>query len=68
MLGGLLSDDEKEYLSDKFYSKQKLFTPILDSDNNWIIPLHQIFENENIDCWWVKYLPIVELKQQNKIN
>ncbi len=62
MLGGLLDNDEKKYLSDKFYDDFKPFTPLLDADRNWVIPLYQIFENKNIDCWWVKYLPIVEFK------
>jgi hypothetical protein len=66
MLGGLLDNDEKKYLSDKFYDDFKPFTPLLDSDRNWILPLYQIFENKNIDCWWVKYLPIVEFKSFHK--
>jgi hypothetical protein len=66
MLGGLLDNDEKKYLSDKFYDDFKPFTPLLDSDRNWILPLYQIFENKNLDCWWVKYLPIVEFKSSHK--
>jgi hypothetical protein len=66
MLGGLLDNDEKKYLSDKFYDDFKPFTPLLDSDRNWILPLYQIFENKNLDCWWVKYLPIVEFKSFHK--
>lgn len=68
MLGGLLDIDEKDYLSDKFYDEYKLFTPLLDAEENWIIPLHQIFENKNIDCWWVKHLPVVEFKSHNKFQ
>jgi len=63
MLGGLLDFDEKKYLSDKFYDEYKPFTPLLDADRNWILPLYQIFENKNLDCWWVRYLPIVEFKR-----
>lgn len=63
MLGGLLDLDERKYLSDKFYDDYEPFTPLLDKDKNWILPLYQIFENKNIDCWWVKYLPIVEFKR-----
>ena len=66
MLGGLLDNDEKKYLSDKFYQEYKPFTPLLDSERNWILPLHQIFENKNIDCWWVNHLPIVEFKSFHK--
>lgn len=66
MLGGLLDADEKKYLSDKNYDDDKPFTPILDAQNNWILPLHQIFENKNIDCWWVKHLEIVDFKLHNK--
>lgn len=62
MLGGLLDNDEKKYLFDKFYDEYKPFTPLLDKDRNWILPLYQIFENKNLDCWWVRYLPIVEFK------
>jgi hypothetical protein len=63
MLGGLLDEEEKTFLSEKHYKEHKIFTPILDSNNNWVLPLHQIIENKNIDCWWVRYLPIVEFKQ-----
>ena len=61
-LGGLLDEDEKEFLSKKQYVDDKFFTPLQDSEKNWIIPLHQIFDNTNIDCWWVKYLPLIEYK------
>ena len=61
-LGGLLDEDEKEFLSKKKYEDDKFFTPLQDSEKNWIIPLHQIFDNTNIDCWWVKYLPLIEYK------
>jgi hypothetical protein len=63
MLGGLLDEEEKKYLSDKQYDEYKPFTPLLDVEKNWILPLYQIFENKNIDCWWVNYLPIVEYKR-----
>jgi hypothetical protein len=53
MLGGILDEEERLYLSDKFYDEYKPFTLLLDAEENWIIPLHQIFENKNIDCWWV---------------
>jgi hypothetical protein len=66
MLGGLLDNEERIYLSDKFYDEYKPFTPILDAEENWILLLHQIFENKNIDCWWVKHLQIVEFKSHNK--
>ena len=66
MLGGILDEEERLYLSDKFYDECKPFTPVLDAEETWIIPLHQIFENKNIDCWWVKHLPVVEFKSHNK--
>jgi len=66
MLGGILDEEEKLYLSDKFYDEYKPFTPMLDAEDNWILPLYQIFENKNIDCWWVKHLSIVEFKSHNK--
>jgi hypothetical protein len=62
MLVGLLDEDEKNYLSNKYYEQYKKFTPILDANEQWVLPLHQIYDNENIDCWWVKYLPIIEYK------
>ena len=62
MLGGLLDEEEKKYLSNKHYDEYKPFTPLLDAERNWILPLYQIFENTNLDCWWVSYLPIVEYK------
>jgi hypothetical protein len=61
-LGGLLDEDEKEFLSKKQYEDDKFFTPLQDSEKKWILPLHQIFDNTNIDCWWIKYLPIIEYK------
>jgi hypothetical protein len=62
MLGGALDDDERKYLFDKHYVEGHKFTPLKTSDGVWILPLYQIYNNENIDCWWVKYLPIVEYK------
>jgi hypothetical protein len=62
MLGGILDEDERKYLHGKHYDEFKPFTPLLDAEKNWILPLYQIFENKNIDCWWVRYLPIVEYK------
>jgi len=62
MLVGVLDEDEKNYLSNKCYDEYKKFTPILESNGQWVLPLHQIYENTNIDCWWVKYLPIIEYK------
>ena len=65
MLAGLLDEDEKRYLENKEYTKGHRFTPLKSSDNIWILPLYQIYYNENIDCWWVKYLPIIEIKLHN---
>lgn len=62
MLGGLLDEDERKYLHGKYYEDHKLFTPMQDIEKNWILPLYQIFENKNLDCWWVVYLPIVIFK------
>lgn len=62
MLGGLLDEEEKKYLLGKYYDEYKVFTPLQDIEKNWILPLYQIFENKNLDCWWVRYLPIVEYK------
>jgi hypothetical protein len=62
MLVGLLDEDEKTYLSNKYYEQYKKFTPILTIDGDWVLPLHQIYDNTDIDCWWVKYLPIIEYK------
>jgi hypothetical protein len=63
MLGGLLDEEEKDFLSKKHYEDEKIFTPILDVNGVWVLPLHQIYDNINIDCWWVKHLPIIEYKQ-----
>jgi hypothetical protein len=62
MIGGILDEEEKEYLLGRNYDDFKPFTPLLDAEKNWILPLYQIFENKNLDCWWVRYLPIVEYK------
>jgi hypothetical protein len=62
MLGGLLDEDERKYLSNKYYVEGHIFTPLRITNENWILPLHQIYDNTNIDCWWVKYLPIIEYK------
>ena len=65
MLAGKLDEDEKRYLENKEYVAGHLFTPLKTLDNIWILPLYQIYYNENIDCWWVKYLPIIEIKLHN---
>ena len=62
MLGGLLDEDEKKYLLDKYYLEGHIFTPLRMTNGTWILPLYQILNNENIDCWWVNYLPITEYK------
>lgn len=65
MLGGLLDEDERKYLLNKYYVEGHLFTPLRLPNGTFILPLYQIHYNENIDCWWVKYLPITEYKIHN---
>jgi len=62
MLGGILDEEEVKYLTNKYYIEGHMFTPLRLSNETWILPLYQIHYNENIDCWWVKYLPIIEYK------
>jgi hypothetical protein len=59
---GILDNDEKEALEGQEYAPNRFFTPIQDADNNWILPLTQIENNQNIDFWWVKHLPLIEYK------
>lgn len=62
MLGGILDEEELKYILDKHYVEGHIFTPLRRADGTWILPLYQILNNENIDCWWVKYLTITEYK------
>ena len=64
---GILDEEERQALEGKQYTKNKYFTPELDKDGNWILPLHQIINNKNIDFWWVKYLPLIDYKP-NKMD
>jgi hypothetical protein len=56
MLGGILDEEELKYLTGKYYIDGHIFTPLKTSDGIWILPLYQIY------YWWVKYLPIIEIK------
>jgi hypothetical protein len=62
MLGGILDEEELKYLLDKNYAEGHIFTPLRMTNVDWILPLYKILNNENIDCWWVKYLIITEYK------
>ena len=64
---GILDNDEKEALEGNEYAPNKYFTPEQDADGNWVLPLHQITNNKNIDFWWVKHLPLIEYKT-NKMD
>ncbi len=68
MVVGLLDEEEKNYLAIRYYKQYKIFTPLLDSNNNWVLPLYQILENSNLDCWWVKYLPLIDFKKPQSNN
>jgi len=59
---GLLDEEEKEFLEGKEYAPNKFFTTEQDADGNWILHLEQIKYNKNLDCWWVKFLPLIEYK------
>lgn len=62
---GLLSAEEKEAIDGKRFAKGKYFSPRQDANGNWILPLDQIRANENIDYFWVQYLPIIEYKNKD---
>jgi hypothetical protein len=59
---GILDNDEKEALEGQEYAPNRFFTPLQDDENNWILPIDQIENNQNIDFWWVKHLPLIEYK------
>jgi hypothetical protein len=61
---GLLDQDEKEALEGEKYDHKKIFTPLKDADENWVLPIKQIKNNKNINFWWVKYLPLIDYKPQ----
>jgi hypothetical protein len=65
---GILDNDEKEALMGQQYAPNRYFTPLQDADNNWILPLTQIENNQNIDFWWVKHLPLIEYKPTNVMD
>jgi len=65
--GGLLEEEEKNYLQESEYIKGFYFTPIQDTKGNWYLPVEQIEKNENIDCWWIKHLTIVQYKPKSNI-
>lgn len=59
---GILDEEEMAALQGKQYAPKKFFTPEQDADGNWVLPLHQITNNKNINFWWVKHLPLIEYK------
>jgi len=62
MLGGILDEEEVKYLASRYYVEGHRFTPLRMPNGAYMLPLYQIYYNENIDCWWVKYLQIIEFK------
>ncbi len=61
---GLLAEDEKEALEGEKYDHKKIFTPLKDADENWVLPIKQIKNNKNMNFWWVRYLPLIDYKPQ----
>ncbi len=64
MLGGILDEEEVKYLASRYYVDGDRFTPLRMPNCAYMLPLYQIYYNENIDCWWVKYLQIIEFKMK----
>jgi hypothetical protein len=59
---GLLTDEEKEALEGKQYAPKKYFTPLEDTDGNFVLPLKQINKNQNTDFWWLIHLQKIDYK------
>ena len=59
---GLLADEEKEALEGKQYAPKKYFTPLEDTDGNFVLPLKQINKNQNTDFWWLIHLQKIDYK------
>ena len=57
-----MDEEEKEAIDGKRYAKKSYFSPLQDADDNWVLPLKQIENNQNIDYWWVRFLPLIEYK------
>ncbi len=65
--GGILTLEEKEYLQETEYCTGFYFTPIQSIEGKWYLPVEQINKNENIDCWWIKHLEIIQYKPKSNI-
>jgi hypothetical protein len=56
----LLTEEQKNLLSDQLYTTDSYFNPIQDCNDNWIISIEEIQFCDNQEFIWVKNLPLIE--------
>lgn len=56
---GLLTLQQKQDLTGKWYMEDSFFNPIQDVNDNWIISTEEMVQCINPDCLWVKDLPLI---------
>jgi len=59
-LVGLLTEAEKDLLTDQMVTIDWYYNPVKDCNDNWIISSEEIDNTTNEEFLWVKDLPMIE--------
>lgn len=59
----ILTQEQKDLLSNVQYITDIYFRPLLDGDGNWYISIEEQDGTTNPDFLWVKDLPLIDFKQ-----
>jgi len=59
----ILTQEQKDLLSNVQYTDDIYFRPLLDGDGNWFISIEELDGTTNPDYQWVKDLPLIDYKQ-----
>jgi len=59
MIVAKLTQQQADELKGKEYTKDSVFNPIQDANDNWVISLEEV---EQCDIKWVKELPLIEFE------
>ena len=65
MIVAKLTQQQADELRGKEYTKDSVFNPIQDANDNWVISLEEV---EQCDIKWVKELPLIEYEPKQTDN
>jgi len=67
-LVGLLTQEEKDLLTDQMVTIDWYYNPVKDCNDDWIISSEEIDNTTNEEFLWVKDLPMIEWCNPIPIN